>query len=162
MAERSDRDGNALRGLLKGWQELDPSGDGLTVARALKKLADPPNQGSHETLREVLAELFDLPTGKLPKSQALGLKLRSFEGRNADGYCFASKENRQKVKVWYVRPVARGAGTAGSAGAFSDDLGAWQGAEAQGTQTGTEGKSPRNPPQSPHPAGESDIEEGDA
>jgi hypothetical protein len=120
LAEAADRDGNALRALLAGWEELDPNGKGLTVAAALRILAptkDCPNPATYPTMRAALADLVECPHGQLPPGRKVGNKLRTFRGRFAGGKYFDAEVARGGVLSWKVRQVsAESGGTGGTGG----------------------------------------------
>jgi len=59
LAAKADTDAGNLRGLIVGWQEIDPEGEGKTAARVVNTLAEA-DKASYPALREVLADLFDL------------------------------------------------------------------------------------------------------
>ncbi|HYT92225.1 MAG TPA: DUF3854 domain-containing protein [Gemmataceae bacterium] len=120
--EGADCDGEALRGLLDAWRELDSEGTGLTVLQALNLLRDEDNKTRFTTTREVLADVFDLTPGKLPSSGQLGYKLRSFCGRNCGGYSFAKSPTRTGVARWHVIGGVENGKSAGDAGLAGDVL----------------------------------------
>lgn len=117
-----DREVTSLRGLLDGWRELDPNRNGLTVAAALDLLKG--NEGGlfkgdedkYPTMRAVLADVFDLPPGKLPGSGRLGYKLRSFAGRLCGGECFVGELGHGGVQRWRVRTAPAPGGDVGDGG----------------------------------------------
>src|SRR5262249_14571675 len=55
LAARADVEADALRGLLLGWREMDPRGEGRTVAEVLQALDAPTSQTGYAQLRQVLA-----------------------------------------------------------------------------------------------------------
>jgi Domain of unknown function (DUF3854) len=121
LAERSDREADAVRGLIAGWKEIDPDGDGKTTSQALSQLKDKQNENKFGGLREVLADLFDLAVGKLPPPQRLGKMLRKFAGRNVGGYCVDHRPGHGGVQKWFVRPIRRkSAGINGAGGSGGD------------------------------------------
>jgi hypothetical protein len=113
LAERSGRESDALRGLIAGWKQLgaETKESGKTCAQVLQLLKDETdfnreektNQNKYGELREVLADLFDLPIGKLPTAQRLGKTLRKFAGRNVGGFCIDHHLGTGKVQEWSVR-----------------------------------------------------------
>jgi hypothetical protein len=126
LAERSDTEAQALKGLIEAWAEVDPSGKGCTAADALKRLAPQwddeakawvtTGPGDYPRLRAVFGELFDLSPGKLPGSKQLGKRLGQFEGRVCGGRCFASRPVNG-TKVWSVQsPKATAKGFEGFEG----------------------------------------------
>ncbi len=73
FVERSDREADALRDLIAGWNEIDAGGEGKTTSQALKPLLkDKDRQNRFGVLREVLADLFDLQIGKPPPRSGWG------------------------------------------------------------------------------------------
>jgi hypothetical protein len=116
LAREADRDGNALRALLAGWEELDPKSEGLTVAEAAKLLAESPNK--YPAMRGALAELFDMPADKPPSPKKLGYKLRQFKGRIAGEKYFQSEDAHGGVHKWRVRKAGNG-GDGGNGGDVS-------------------------------------------
>src|SRR5262249_46726399 len=106
-------------GLLAGWLELDAEGRGLTVKEALDLLkparADE-TPANYPTMRAVLAEIFDLQAGQLPKSRQLGDKLRVFAGRYAGGRAFVGEKAGGGVKRWKVAGAAPQGGSGESGG----------------------------------------------
>ena len=93
--------------MLAGWQEIDPDGAGLTAGKALELLKDKDNAERYDALREVLADLFNLPIGKLPPAGRLGYTLRKYRGRNSGGRCLDSREMHKGVQAWFVRAVKK-------------------------------------------------------
>jgi hypothetical protein len=116
LAKRADTDGDALRGLIAGWAEADPTGCGRTVAAVLKELDADKDQAKYPTLRAVLAGLFDLPPGKLPSAPRLGKRLHHFAGRVAGGRCLDSRPGHGGAKVWFVRDLTAASGGSGGSG----------------------------------------------
>jgi hypothetical protein len=114
LCERSDQEAEALRRLIAGWKEIDPDGAGKTAGQVLELLRDKANASRYALLREVLADLFDLPQGKLPSTPKLGYVLRRFRGRNVGGRCFDSRPAHGGVQAWHVRPVGRSGNSPGS------------------------------------------------
>jgi hypothetical protein len=107
LRSRSDRDANALRALINGWQEIDPHGAGMTAARALKILEDSPNE--YDTLREAVLELCDVKSNaKLPSSRSLGNKLRRLQGRNIGGQAIDGKRDNKGITRWFVTDLSTG------------------------------------------------------
>src|SRR5262249_35087937 len=124
---RADREADLLRGLITGWKELRPGPEGGTVADALNLLGAPAAHGKYATLRQVLAEAFDLPPGALPTSRKLGNLLRRFAGRNVGGFCLESQAAHAGVKRWRVQEVRQGGGCGGCGGSAPADPGAGAG-----------------------------------
>jgi hypothetical protein len=112
----SDRDVESLRGLLAGWQEIDPEGAGRTAGQVIDILKDKKRLDEFCVLREVLADLFDLSQGKLPSPQKLGYLLRRYRGRNVGGVCFDSRPAHGGRVAWRVRNIGAGRGSSGGDG----------------------------------------------
>jgi Domain of unknown function (DUF3854) len=121
LAERSDREADAVRGLIAGWREIDPDGDGKTTSQALELLKKKENENRCVTLREVLADLFDLSVGKLPPAQRLGRTLSKFAGRNVGGFCLDHRPTHGGVQKWFVRPIRSASGVYGGDGGDGGD-----------------------------------------
>lgn len=102
QVEGADRDVAALKGLLVGWQELDPDAKGLTIAEALNLLKDSERQNSYKTMRATLAEIYPLKAGELPTSGQLGYRLRSLRNRVCDGLLFEGNLVHGSVTKWRV------------------------------------------------------------
>jgi hypothetical protein len=165
--EGGDREAAALQGLLAGWQELDPDNKGLTIKQALDLLkAEGPEARPYETMRSVLADIFDLKPGQMPSSGQLGYRLRAFAGRNCGGKCFVSSPGGGGVMRWRVRSLADGGQEGGGDGGDSGDVSATSRARARDDTQNSTGAatetSPLNPP-SPPPSGFTDkpIDGGD-
>jgi hypothetical protein len=157
LASRSDRDAEALRGLLNGWKEVDPDGEGKTVGHVLALLKDKANADRFPLLREVLAEVCDLPPGKLPSSGRLGCILRKFLGRNVGGVCFDNRPSHGGVQAWLVRAVGKTT-TGGDGGDGGDGSPTFRGGgraspvpDAHARENKNGRSSPPSPP-SPPPA----------
>jgi hypothetical protein len=118
LAERSDREADAVRGLIAGWREIDHDADGKTTSQALTLLKDKQNESKYGGLREVLADLFDLAMGKLPTAQRLGRTLSKFSGRNVGGFCLDHRTSHGGAQKWFVRPIR---GASGGNGEVGDD-----------------------------------------
>jgi uncharacterized membrane protein YgcG len=130
LAERSDREADAVRSLIAGWREIDPDGKGKTASQALEALKDKKKLDQYVALREVLADLFDLAVGKLPTAQRLGKLLRKFAGRNVGGHCIDHRPGSGGVQIWSVRPIRCASsgnngdgGSGGSGGSVSESNG---------------------------------------
>lgn len=115
LVERSDREGNALRELLTGWDELDPDCFGLTTAEILARLTQHPER--YERARNAVLELCPPQEGKpLPSAGSLGKKLGHLCNRVVSGRFLDRRPNRQKASAWFV-----GGETAGDAGHEGDN-----------------------------------------
>jgi hypothetical protein len=157
LVEGGDRDAAALQGLLAGWLELDPHRRGLTVKQALDLLQ--PEKGetkapdNYPTMRAVLAEVFDLQPGQLPKSQQLGYRLRAFAGRNCEGQAFVGESGHGGVTRWRVLGTGSG-GDAGDGGDVPANLSAMSERSTPEKPSGdTAETSPPSPPSPPAMAG---------
>ncbi len=119
VAARSDKDAEHLHGLIAGWEEIDADCTGLTAAGALDLLKSHPVK--FDTLRDVLAEMFNCKPGELPGTRHLGNKLKHLRGRVCGGKAFDDRgQDRKGLNVWRVVTVdgeksnAESAGSAGS------------------------------------------------
>jgi hypothetical protein len=165
---RSDRDAETVRGLIAGWREIAPEGDGMTVNKALELLKGEGGEGKCPTLREVLADVFDLPHGRLPPAGKLGYVLRKYRGRNVGGYCLDSDPGHGGVQKWRVRAVASRAdpggrgGDGGHGGHGGDGCVAFAHAGATGHANGHgAGSPPPCPPSPPSPSTAAGCVEGE-
>jgi hypothetical protein len=99
LAEQSDDLKNTLLMLIAGWQEIDPTGEGMTVATAMK-LTDE-HKEKYETLQTVFYEMT--PKGKSPTPQSIGSKMNALRRRVADGRYIDCHKGKNKTKVWFVQ-----------------------------------------------------------
>jgi hypothetical protein len=102
----ADREANALRSLIAGWEEIDPSGNGMAAKKAIELLKDDSHTNEFTALREALLDLFDIPPGGLPTPLQLGATLRRFRHRNVGGKCFVSTKGHGGTQVWKVRKIS--------------------------------------------------------
>jgi hypothetical protein len=100
FANQADTAVAALAGMLESWPEIAPTKDGLTVAKALKKLKDQPD--AFEALREALAEFCPAREGELPSTRALGDRLRAVRLRNVGGRRFNNRPAGHHQMAWFV------------------------------------------------------------
>jgi hypothetical protein len=145
LAKRADTDGDALRGLIAGWAEADPTGDGKTAAAVLKELDADKDQAKYPTLRAVLAGLFDLPPGKVPSARRLGTRLHHFAGRVAGGRCLDSRPGHGGAKVWFVRDTTAANGGSGGFGGSVSPSHACGGQGDEEEIVAEEGNTPTTP-----------------
>jgi hypothetical protein len=164
LVDGADRDAEALRGLLDGWRELNPHGNGLTVAQALTMLDEPEakKQGDYPTMRGVLADIFDLPTGRLPSSGQLGHRLRSYSGRVCGGSYFSRTNAGGGVARWTVRQVEKPSGGGDGGDGGDDPPTPYARGEKNGECDGR-GNHPHHPhhPHPPHRGGGQGIYSGE-
>ena len=126
LVEQSDREANALRELIAGWDELDPDYHGLTVIEILDRINK--NLTKYEQVRNAISELCPAPPGKLPSAKSLGNKLSHLRKRVVDGACLETRKNRRNTTIWMVhRSNAGSEGSEGSGRAnphalFDDDF----------------------------------------
>jgi hypothetical protein len=124
LAEESDTEARALRGLIGSWPEADPLNEGRTVAELLDFLDPghkPEGVDRFPGMRAVLAELFDLRPGQLPGARRLGKRLARFAGRTCGGRCLASRPGHGGVRVWFIRTPRPPDGRFGEFGGFAGD-----------------------------------------
>jgi hypothetical protein len=111
LAEQSDTETSALRLLLAAWQGMDPQGRGLTVSEAVsmatRRNIDDIAQIRYEfpTAQQAFADLFGHATNKPASTRAIGRRLAQWLRRIVDGRMFDSRNNRQGIKEWFVRPA---------------------------------------------------------
>jgi hypothetical protein len=99
LTRQSDREAEALRGLIEGWEEIDPDRDGMTTNEIIRKLDSDPNK--YELFRSSLYELCPPTSGKSLNVRSVGNKLRHLIERNIGGKALA-KRDRHKTSVWFV------------------------------------------------------------
>jgi len=99
LAEQSDRETCALRQLINGWEEADPSGAGMTVSEVLTLLADRPQE--FDALRGALLELAPSRDGKQPGARSIGMKLHHLQRRVVGGRYMERRDGKMGV-FWYV------------------------------------------------------------
>ncbi len=105
LSTQADREAVALRQLIAGWSEIDPSGTGMTVATALKTLIERPNQ--YEGLRAALWELALPKDGKTLNPRSIGMKLHHLRRRVVDGK-FLDRKDDSNGTVWRIGQPAAG------------------------------------------------------
>lgn len=147
LAERSDLEANALKGLLAAWEQLDPGNEGLTAAHALRLLDDFPDK--YTMAREVFIEQFAHGKAKAASTRAIGKRLSSFRRRVIGGRMFDCKPDRNGIQEWLV--VTDSAGFAGYCGVSPNPPRARTHAHAH-TRTRTRDRSKQTPPNPSNPA----------
>lgn len=120
LSRSSDREAAALRALIRGWDEIDPDGAGLTASKAIEHLKRASD--AFELLRSAVLELCPAPSGKLPGPRSLGNKLRHLRGRVVGGKAI-DKRDVHGTAVWFITEVgqdcelaANGSGGSGGSG----------------------------------------------
>ena len=99
LSRQSDREAAALRQLLAGWEEIDPSGRGMTVAAVLHELGESPTH--YASLRAALWELCPPKDGRTWNPRAIGMKLHHLRGRVIGGKLLDRREAREGA-IWVV------------------------------------------------------------
>ena len=100
LRKRSDEKANVLRRVIAGWEEIDPNGDGLTVAKARAHLTECP--GNFEILRAALEDLAPGRGGKPATNRTIGMKLKALQGKVVGGKFIDAEYNRMG-QIWSVR-----------------------------------------------------------
>jgi hypothetical protein len=160
MISKTGDETSLLRRLLLGWHEADPEGLGMTIASALKLLAENPTQ--YEILRAAIAELT--PPGKETSARSIGMKIHHSRQRVVGGRYFDKIDDKLGA-VWSSKVVDdRGTrGTRGTSCALRGENSETGNCEEVhlGKKAPTMVDSPSSPSSPPepctHPAGE--IEE---
>ncbi len=107
VQRESDREAMVLSMILGAWSDADPSGEGMTVAQAVK-LADQGNDALSSVLREVGER-----NGKI-NIRSVGMKLHHLRGRVCNGMYLDSRTTNAG-KVWRICESDR-SGTRGTSG----------------------------------------------
>jgi hypothetical protein len=123
LVDGADRDAALLQGLVAGWRELDPEGQGLTIKQVGELLSDPMRVSEFPTMREVLAEWLGAKPGKPLDLSRLPYKLRAFSRRSCGGFCFYGEPSHGGVMRWTVREVAGSQTGGGGDGGDGGDAG---------------------------------------
>ncbi len=110
LTSQADREGVALRHLLAGWEEVDPSGAGMTVAELLAALND--RAAECATVRAALLELCPPKDGKTINTRSVGMKFHHLRHRIADGR-FLNRRDHRTGLIWRVETCGTN-GTGGS------------------------------------------------
>jgi hypothetical protein len=145
----ADKDTDALRGLLAVWENVDPSGAGMTVAELLRRLKAKPE--GYAVARAVLTDLLGAEEKSWSK---VAYKLRSFSGRTVGGKFFDCSGGQGGVKSWKVCSASaattlRAGGDGGDGGdVLGHHAGAGAGARARENVEGLK-TSPPSPPSPP-------------
>ena len=100
LASQADREAVALRQLLAGWNEIDPSGAGMTIVEVLRKLDQ--HLDEFDTVRAALWELSPPKDGKHLNPRSVGMKLHHLRQRVIGGWCLDRKDSGQGA-IWVVR-----------------------------------------------------------
>lgn len=102
VREQADVDGNNFRALVTGWEQLMPSGAGITCAEVIDTLFyDSKFRDCYSTLKTAILELSNAKDGKPTPKQLSGV-LRKFKRRVWRGKMFFGKPNRDGVMHWRV------------------------------------------------------------
>jgi hypothetical protein len=99
LTSQADREAVALRQLLGGWPEIDPAGNGVTVADMLTLLAE--NPAAYSTIRAALWELCPPKDGKTLNPRAVGMKLHHLRRRVVDGR-FLDRRDARAGAIWRI------------------------------------------------------------
>ncbi len=99
LTSQADREAVALRQLIAGWEEIDPTGNGLTVAEVVSTLADHLND--YGTVRAALWELCPPREGKNLNPRSIGMKLHHLRRRVVDGK-FLDRRDDRASEIWRV------------------------------------------------------------
>ncbi len=99
LTSQSDREAVALRQLIAGWEEIDPSASGMTVASVVRELAENPDQ--YEGLRSALYELAPPRDGKNLNPRSIGMKLHHLRQRVVGGK-FLDRRTTNVGAMWSV------------------------------------------------------------
>lgn len=135
---QADREAIALRRLILGWEEMDPSGNGMTVADVLRTLSQ---WGEcYDMLREALFELAPPKDGKNLNARSVGMRLHYARRRVINGKFLDRRHNQDGSAVWAVFA----AGTTGTTGTNLSPSRARVCAHAHGNSQSPE-ISPRSP-----------------
>jgi hypothetical protein len=135
LSKAGDTEAANLAALIEGWDELDPDRRGLTVAQALRKIAEEPL--GHEALRSAIDDLCD---GKVD-GRRLGKVLQRYRRRVVGGRALDRPEERKKNgRLWRV--ISAG----GDNGDKGDNVSSLRGREVSETSgNGVETSSPSSP-----------------
>lgn len=128
LAASSNHHAGTIRALIDFW----PPGDDRTASELLKLIDETESYDSasgfsgehfkYERFREAVIEFCDSKNGKLPGARVLGNRLKKIRGKVVGKNSINCKPNRDDVMVWFVQPVDKSAGSAGSAGSTSYPL----------------------------------------
>ncbi len=131
LAAQSDREAVALRQLIAGWEEVDFTGSGMTVASVLRELAEHPT--CYDTLRGALSELAPPKDGRNLNARSIGAKMHHLRRRVVCGKYLDRRDTNQGA-VWKIR----GSDSSGSSDSILDSArtGDTHGASARESKTG--------------------------
>jgi hypothetical protein len=101
LARDSDSEGNLLRLLLTGWEEIDEDGNGMLVSEVLARLTGDESATRWKPLREALGMMTGPKSGSLPTAKSLGMKLHHLRGKVSGGRCFRREDSRNGA-IWMV------------------------------------------------------------
>lgn len=96
-------DGDAIRMLFAGWQELDPHGTGLTVRELIQRVDGPDAYGRRAGILEALREITDCPPGGRLDNRKTGTALRKYRGRVIGGLTLTSQGAQRGIQRWLIR-----------------------------------------------------------
>ena len=99
LTSQSDREAMALRQLITGWEEIDPSSSGMTVAAVVRELAEQPDL--YEGLRAALFELAPPRDGRTLNPRSIGMKLHHLRRRVVGGR-FLDRRTTNMGAMWLV------------------------------------------------------------
>jgi phage/plasmid primase-like uncharacterized protein len=99
LTSQADREAVALRQLVAGWEEVDASGKGMTVAAALRELAEYPML--YDTLRDALHELAPPKDGKSLNPRSVGMRLHHLRRRVVGGR-YLDQRTEHNTAVWFI------------------------------------------------------------
>ncbi len=99
LASTADRDTEALKLFIAGWEEIDPRRQGETIADALKFLKSRPNE--FDTLRSAILELVPPKRGDFPNSRSVSMRLHHMRRRVVGDKYLDSKRSNKGAK-WAV------------------------------------------------------------
>lgn len=96
----SDGDAEILDLLITGWDQVDVTGQGLTVREAIDRVKAKPGDYSN------LNDAFDhLCNGKPPTPRTVGNRMKHFRGRILNGKQILVEKNRDGFSVWRATKV---------------------------------------------------------
>jgi len=105
LTSQSDHEAAALRQLLAGWEEIDPSGSGMTTVEIIRTLVG--NPSDYDAIRGALWELCPPRNGKDFTPRSLGMKLSHLRRRFVGGYCLDSRDSKHGA-IWSVNRAEAG------------------------------------------------------
>lgn len=112
----SDPVAAAFKVLVANWNNVDPSGSGLTAAKLLDYLKTPTDdQDARDALKDAVLELCPGKGTEMPSTKMVGKRFTSLKGRVANGLRLNGEPGRGGIVVWTVKPV----GGCGGSGGFN-------------------------------------------